>query len=374
MSPISSIGIDEVLVLAGCAGLPLFIGVIAVAITLAKRRKTNDASANDSGANGTGADKRMTTGRLRHLLLAFAYLLAWGVFFIFDLFGSVSVYLRFTAAYAAFWVLVGALLLHDSSTRRRVLILGLFAIAILSMPFINWSSRKPFLRDLQRIEEGMTEAQVKQIMGKYIKEADLPSCLLSEATGTEGLSPGNCVFYRHTAASGSNSDWGVIAFENDRVARTEFRGFSLSRRSTPPGASMAGGGLEQTSYVFLRWEEGLRIMIWYDALKSGEGSGSGSTADPIYRYHGYAESPDGRRFDWEVQTADGKTALFTIDNTTYDLADGALFLITTASGKTEVKQLQRNLSDVEPNRDSIVAFSKSDPDVARFTGVTPDSQ
>ena len=374
MFAILSIGLGEVFVLAGCAGLVLLIGVVVVAVILTRRKKS-DVQENDSDASRTGAHKRMTTRKWRYALLVLAYGFALSVFLILDLFGSVSVYLRFTAAYAAFWVLVGALLLHGSPPRRQVLILGIFAAAVFSVHFINWNSRKPFLRDFYRIEEDMTEAQVEQIMGKYIKEADLPSCLLSEATETAGLSPRNCVFYRHTDESRSNSDWGVVAFENSHVAQTEFlSGFFLSRRSTPPGADAAGGKLEQASYVFLQWKEGLRIMIWHDALESGEGSGSGSTADPIYRYHGYATSPGGPRFDWEVQTADGRTARFQINNTSYDLSDGRLFLITTGNGSTEVRQLQRDLSGVQPNRESIVAFAKSDPDVARFTGVTLDSR
>ena len=102
--------------------------------------------------------------------------------------------------------------------------------------------------------------------------------------------------------------------------------------------------------------------------------GSGSTGDPIYWYQGYTESPGGHRFDWEVQTADGKTALFDIDGTRYDLTAGRLFIVMTQDGKTLVRQLDRDLSRVQTNRESIVAFAKSDPDVAGFAGVTPDSQ
>jgi hypothetical protein len=34
-------------------------------------------------------------------------------------------------------------------------------------------------------------------------------------------------------------------------------------RSTPPGADLAVGQVEQESYVFLHWKEGLRLMIWH---------------------------------------------------------------------------------------------------------------
>lgn len=122
----------------------------------------------------------------------------------------------------------------------------------------------------------------------------------------------------------------------------------------------------------MRWKEGLALMIWHDVPGSFMSEGSGSTTDPVYRIHGYAESQDGLRFDWELETSDGKTAQFRIDNTSYDLADGALFIITTKNGETEVKQLRRDLSGVQAKHESCVAFAKSDPEVARFIGDTPN--
>lgn len=62
---------------------------------------------------------------------------------------------------------------------------------------------------------------------------------------------------------------------------------------------------------------GIRIMIWRDIPEFYRGGGSGTTTDPVYQYHGYAESPDGRRFEVDVRTLDGKTAQFKIDNTIY---------------------------------------------------------
>jgi hypothetical protein len=281
----------------------------------------------------------------------------------------VSIYLRFVAVYAAFWILIGGLLLRGSSMRVRLLILALFSVAVASVHFINWNSRKPFLKDFYRLQEGMTEAQVDGIMGDYIKETDLPPLPLGEAP--EAV---EAVVYRHTDEGWGESDWGVVAFKGGRVAQAELFNFGFSSRSTPPGADAAGGSLEQASYIFLRWKEGLAVMMWHDFLESGRGSGSGSTTDPIYQYQGWAESSDGRRFEWEVQTADGKTALFKIDDTSYDLADGRLFIVTIKDGKTQVRQLDRDLSNVQTDRESIVTFAKNDPDVAEFAGVTPDSQ
>jgi hypothetical protein len=72
-------------------------------------------------------------------------------------------------------------------------------------------------------------------------------------------------------------------------------------KATPPGADVAAGVVgQQVGFEFLRWEEGLAIMIWHDFLgNSGTSStseSSGFTTDPIHRLQGYAESWDGHRF------------------------------------------------------------------------------
>jgi hypothetical protein len=367
MSPVPSIGLAEVLILAGCGGLVLLVGVIAVALILTQRKR-RDTLVDGAGANQTDQGEKRPRTKLRYALLAILFLLALGVLVALDILASVSIYLRFVAVYAAFWVPIGGLLLRSSPMRSRLLILALFAVAVASVHLINWNSRNPFLKDFYRLQECMSEAQVDGIMGDYIKETDLPPLPLGEAT--EAV---EAVVYRHTDEGWGESEWGVVAFKDGRVAQTEFLSFDFSSRSTPPGADAAGGGLGQARYVFLRWKEGLKIMIWHDVLGSGEGKGSGSTTDPVYRYRGYAESLDGHRFDWEVQTADGKTALFKIDDTRYDLTDGRLFIVTTKDGKTRVRQLDRDLSDVQTDQESIVTFAENDPDVAEFTGVTPGS-
>ena len=92
---------------------------------------------------------------------------------------------------------------------------------------------------------------------------------------------------------------------------------ACSFKSTPPGPSVAGGVYQQAGYSFMRWKEGLALMIWYDAPASSMSDGSGSTSDPVYGLHGYVESRDGRRVDWQVETTDGETAQFWIDDTSY---------------------------------------------------------
>lgn len=143
-------------------------------------------------------------------------------------------------------------------------------------------------------------------------------------------------------------------------------------RSAPDGADVTAGVYEQAGFEFLRWNEGPTIMIWHDFLghsgSSSTSGSSGSATDPTYRLRGYAESWDGHRFEWEAQTNDGETARFWIDGTVYDLSNGMLFIATRKGGGTDIAQLERDLSHVQPNASSCVAFAKSDPVLARLIG------
>ena len=53
--------------------------------------------------------------------------------------------------------------------------------------------------------------------------------------------------------------------------------FVSCSKSTAPGPDIAGGVFESASYAFMKWEEGLTLMIWYEALASSSNHGSSST-------------------------------------------------------------------------------------------------
>jgi hypothetical protein len=137
-------------------------------------------------------------------------------------------------------------------------------------------------------------------------------------------------------------------------------------KSTAPGANIAGGVYKQSGYTLMKWEEGLAIMIWHDAIAASNSHGSSSTGSSVYTLKGHAESKNGTRVEWDLETSDGKTAQFIIDNTNYDLSEGALFIISTKTGTITIMQLNRDLSDVQPEYDSCVAFGENDLDVADF--------
>ena len=208
------------------AGLVLLIGAAIVSVVLRiwpdSDTQPQDAAALPfiSGSDGNAGK----WSRLRYVFLALALWIALSVFLILDLgLGlAVSLYPTFVAIYAAFWVLVGALLLYGSPLRERILILLPFLLVVFSVRFVDWNSRKPFLRDLYSIKEGMTPAQVEQIMGAYMKGGGLPLDSPETEVDERGEVDTGTVTYRHTDEGWGDSDWGVVTFENGHVVEIEF--------------------------------------------------------------------------------------------------------------------------------------------------------
>ncbi|HYG33568.1 MAG TPA: hypothetical protein VEC99_02210 [Clostridia bacterium] len=128
------------------------------------------------------------------------------------------------------------------SQRLRIGVLIAILGAIAALYFVNWTSRKPFLRDLARVRVGMTEAEVRQIMGRYMVGTGWPlppfdastsatgttvrmngsSQYSGEASSTGELALRDALVFRHSNDGAFNSDWGIISVSNGRVAKVEF--------------------------------------------------------------------------------------------------------------------------------------------------------
>jgi hypothetical protein len=153
----------------------------------------------------------------RYLLLG---LLSWytlSVFLILDLAGSVSLHWQFVAIYAVVWVLVGLTILHPRPLREKILVLALFLVLILSIRFVDWNSRKPFLRNLERVSVGSTAVEADQIMAGYQKGVS-PFAQVDE----QGSIVRGTVSYRHTTEGWGNSDLGLLTFESGLVAGVKY--------------------------------------------------------------------------------------------------------------------------------------------------------
>jgi len=142
---------------------------------------------------------------------------------------------------------------------------------------------------------------------------------------------------------------------------------SCTPKSTPPGANSFGDTVDRARYSYHYWEEGLSVLIWHDLTFGGEScSGTGSTEDPIYILECNVEGYDGRQFSWTIHSSDGVTADMWIEDQSFDLSKGTMFLVNTKDDGFQVEQLQKDFSEQEVSIEAISALAGSDPDVAAF--------
>ena len=135
-----------------------------------------------------------------------------GVYLLFDRLAAVSLYPIAVVFFVALG-LVGSLpLLYGRRRAIQVAVPLLIVLLALAVQFVNWDSRKPFLRALYRVEAGMTVEQVDALMAGYMRSP--------AQAGTVGNT--GAISYRHTDEGWGNSDIGLVTFVDGRVASREF--------------------------------------------------------------------------------------------------------------------------------------------------------
>lgn len=138
------------------------------------------------------------------------------------------------------------------------------------------------------------------------------------------------------------------------------------RSTTPPAPDMAAGAYENVAYEFLHWQEGLNVMVWHEAMTDSNCSSSSESNVDTSFVQCQIRTAEGFEYTWQIATKNGRSADVMLNGQPYDLADGNVFLITIENGLPDVQQLPRDLSDVEPNYDSITQFGLADADISQF--------
>ena len=130
-------------------------------------------------------------------------------------------------------------------------------------------------------------------------------------------------------------------------------------------------GLTEATVWYAVTEDGQRDdVVWGDLGRDG--------TQKYGEYNGVVDLEGaGRRIKWEGAVRDGKLSV-TINGTTYDAADGRLFLVSTMGyqDKPPVVQLDRDVTqlkrrfeaarDIVVERDALKEFARNDPEVSRF--------
>jgi hypothetical protein len=142
--------------------------------------------------------------------------------------------------YGLFWTLILLPFLLWKASWLKFVCYALMILSLGVLYLVPWNSRKPFLRDFEKIHIGMTLSEVEMIMGDYIKGAGwqaLRSTKSSLATTTERSSDitlntsdnlsgeleiQDSIVYRHSNEGAYNSDWGVVKFEAGKVVGKTF--------------------------------------------------------------------------------------------------------------------------------------------------------
>ena len=156
------------------------------------------------------------------LSLTIVPLIAVSLYILADRHLAISVLLIPALAYCGFWAVLGIVLFQARPARQRLVLALLVFAVILPIRFIDWDSRKPFLKDLYRVSSGMTETQVDQIMGKYIRGSGWPANPNPEAIKPGQLAIANSVIYRHTNEGWGDSDWGIVTYRHGRVVDVRY--------------------------------------------------------------------------------------------------------------------------------------------------------
>jgi hypothetical protein len=127
------------------------------------------------------------------------------------------------------------------------------------------------------------------------------------------------------------------------------------------------------SFTFLRWNEGLKILLVFDHPYGQEGKGASVVSrrktppnNPVHIELGTASLGDGRSYTWEVETADGRTGKLSIDGKEYDLSKGHFILFKGKGEQAQVLQLNRDLSDIPFDGADCRVYLEKDADVKKF--------
>ena len=163
---------------------------------------------------------------------------------------------------------------------------------------------------------------------------------------------------------------GVVCLTGCRSNSTqaEFKGGShVVVKWGPEDHPVVGG----TSAHYGQWGEGMAYVVWTDRTAGWGGAGGAErTGDKARAEYRAVQTPsDGPRVEFQYEmneTAAGREGKITINGTTYDLAKGSLFLVSTKGPEPEVVQLDRDTLKLKPGKEALEELAKNDPEVTAF--------
>jgi len=146
------------------------------------------------------------------LVATLILLAAMALYLLLDIAAAASLNPIISGGFALVALALGLFILDELPLRQRLALAGILVSAVFAVRFINWDGRKPFLRDFNHIQLGMTTEEVDKVMAGYIKYTS-PFV----TTSVQGEVQTGAVSYRHTTDGFGDSDIGLITFAGGRV-------------------------------------------------------------------------------------------------------------------------------------------------------------
>jgi len=135
--------------------------------------------------------------------------------------------------------------------------------------------------------------------------------------------------------------------------------------------------LDETTVQYLSCRDGLLVVVWSDfSNKDWRTAGSGSEAGSSTKFagssgrtewHSSMKAGDGRAVQLKCATTDGKIRTVTVSGKEYRLEDGALFFVRTRGGSAKISQVKRDLSGLQPTKETWQRLAIESPEVKDFT-------
>lgn len=144
---------------------------------------------------------------------------------------AVFLFLDVIYAISAYWGVVGLvatmlcasswILAQKAPISVRLATMVICCASAVGIRYVDWDSRKPFLRHLLSIRLGMTRSDVESVMASYIRVPEVGGDRM-RAPGVDAMPPEESVAYRHTSAGWGDSDVGVVHLVDGGVVAVEF--------------------------------------------------------------------------------------------------------------------------------------------------------
>ena len=151
------------------------------------------------------------------IITLFILLASMALYLLLDLALAVSLNSIISGGFAVTVLALSLLLLDPWPAKRRLLVAGVLVSAVFAVRYIDWDGRKPFLRDFNQIQLGMTAEEVDEVMADYTKLAS-PFA----KTSLSGAVQMGAITYQHSTENRLDVDLAHITFAGGHVIAATF--------------------------------------------------------------------------------------------------------------------------------------------------------